>query len=59
MRTAPEKKFLLVIELSGRPHYWMELGRGNTPDIWKARKFGERQAGELCGKEPLLKMIPA
>jgi hypothetical protein len=59
MKSAPEKKFLIVIPLNGQPHYWLRMGSGNTPDINSAARFGEKQAKEICGKEPLLKMIPA
>lgn len=59
MRTAPEKKFLIIAPIiGGGPFYWMAMGRGNTDHPWEAHKYAEKQARELCEKDNLLKMIP-
>jgi hypothetical protein len=65
MRTAPEKKFLIVTPVReldtmvSKTFYFCAAGRGNTYDINSAYRYGEKQAKEIVDKEPLLKMIPA
>lgn len=59
MSRSLEKKFIIQAPVIGEPHYWSVPGKGNTPNLHQAHRYGEKQAKALLEKEPLLKLIPA